>query len=106
MRDTQRLLAFLRGARDRGEPIVVANRVGGFGGDVSTADFERGIGAKIRRLIPFDRASAVAAVGFAKPLAEVARNAKTAAAFRALAMDLSGAEPAAPPTLLERVLRR
>jgi pilus assembly protein CpaE len=106
MRDTQRLLTFLKGVREAGEPFVVANRVGGSGGDVATADFERGIGAKIRHLVPFDRASAAAAAGFAKPLAEVTRNAKTSAALRALAMELAGVETVAAPSLLKRVLRR
>jgi pilus assembly protein CpaE len=101
MRDTQRLLAFLNGVRSQGEPIVVANRAGGSGGDIAIADFERGVGVKVKHVVPFDRAA-----GFAKPLAEVTRNAKTASALRAMATGLAGGEPAAPPSLIKRVLRR
>jgi pilus assembly protein CpaE len=106
MRDTQRLLALIKGMPSEPTTMVIANHVGGVGGEVGLKDFERGVGVKIAHVIPHDRAASIAAAESAKPLIEVARNAKTVAALRAMAMALAGADEAAPASLLKRVLGR
>jgi pilus assembly protein CpaE len=107
MRDTQRLMAMITSAHSEAKSMIVANRVGGVAGEVGVSDFERGVGGKIAHFIPYDRAAAVAAAEAAKPLVEVARNAKTVMALKAFALGLSGAEtPAASSSLFKRVLGR
>jgi pilus assembly protein CpaE len=106
MRDTQRLYAMLKGMHEEPKTIVVANRVGGVGGEVGIADFERGIGTKVAHSVPFDRAAAIAAAESAKPFAEVARNAKTLTALRTLSQALAGGEAPQAPSLFKRVLGR
>ncbi len=106
MRDTQRLIGLIKAIRENARLFVIVNRMGGVAGEVSRADFERGIGAKIAYAIPFDAKAAVAAAERAKPLVEVARQPKTVSELHGLAVGLLGAEekPASPPTLLRRIL--
>jgi pilus assembly protein CpaE len=106
MRDTQRLMAMIANAHGSAKTMIVANRVGGVAGEVAVSDFERGIGAKVTHLIPYDRPAAIAAAEGAKPLIDVARNPKTVAALRSLALSFSGGEAPAPTSLLKRVLGR
>jgi pilus assembly protein CpaE len=106
MRDTQRILAFLKGMPSEPNTIVIANRVGGVGGEVGLKDFERGIGVKISHVVPHDRSASIAAAESAKTLMEVTRNSKTLSALRALALDLAGVDDPAPTSLLKRVLGR
>jgi pilus assembly protein CpaE len=106
MRDTQRLMAMIAGAHAGAKAMIVANRVGGVAGEVAVADFERGVGTKVAHLIPYDRPAAIAAAEGAKPLIEVARNPKTLAALRNLALGFSGVETPPPASLLKRVLGR
>ena len=106
MRDTQRLIGLIRGMREKARLFVIVNRMGGVAGEVSCADFERGIGAKIAYAVPFDAKAAAAAAERAKPLVEVARQPKTVSELHDLAVGLLGAgdKPAPPPTLLQRIL--
>ncbi len=106
MRDTQRLLAFIKGQRGDAKVVVIANRVGGIAGEVSPADFERGIGAKIDFSIPFDGKAAAAAAERAKALANVSRDGKTTAELRKLAGFLSGTDATAKTSLFKRLLRK
>jgi pilus assembly protein CpaE len=106
MRDTQRLVTLIKGIHTESKAVIIANRVGGVGGEVAIADFERGVGVKIAHVVPFDRAAAIASAETAKPLVDVARNARTANALRSVAMSLGGTEPAQPPSLFKRVLGR
>jgi pilus assembly protein CpaE len=106
MRDTQRLMAMIANAHAGAKTMIVANRVGGVAGEVAVSDFERGVGAKVAHLIPYDRPAAIAAAEGAKPLIDVARNPKTVAALRSLALSFSGGEAPAPTSLLKRVLGR
>jgi pilus assembly protein CpaE len=108
MRDTQRLLALIRGIHGEGKSIVIANRAGGVGGEVRLPDFERAIGMKIAHTVPNDRVVAEAAAETAKPFSEVARNPKTAGALRTMALGVSGTKGAAAPqgSLFKRVLGR
>jgi pilus assembly protein CpaE len=106
MRDTQRLMTMIANAHRDAKAMIIANRVGGVAGEVAVSDFERGVGAKVNHIIPYDRAAAVAAAEAAKPLVEVARNPKTAMALRVLALNLSGVETPPPSSLFKRVLGR
>jgi pilus assembly protein CpaE len=108
MRDTQRLMTMITNAHGEAKAMIIANRVGGVAGEVAVSDFERGIGAKIAHLIPYDRQAAVAAAEAAKPLVEVAKNPKTVAALRGLALGFAGADVSRPSSssLLKRVLGR
>ena len=106
MRDSQRLMAMIANAHGGAKTMIVANRVGGVAGEVAVSDFERGIGAKVTHLIPYDRPAAIAAAEGAKPLIDVARSPKTVAALRSLALSFSGGEAPAPTSLLKRVLGR
>jgi pilus assembly protein CpaE len=106
MRDTQRLLALVRGKRSDADILVVANRVGGVAGEVGQTDFEHGIGARIDVGIPFDVRAATAAAEQGKAMAAVARSPKTLGGLRMLAAGLarnSGASKARP-SLIERML--
>ena len=104
MRDTRRLLTLAKSQKGGAHALVIANRVGGVAGEISRADFERGIGAKIDVSVPFDVKAAVAAAERGKPLADVAHASATVAALRALAARLSGAPPPAKVSFLDRVL--
>ena len=105
MRDTQRLIGLIRHIRDNARILVIVNRMGGVAGEVSRADFERGIGAKIAFAVPYDPKAAVAAAEHAKPFAEVARLPKTVNELRDLAAVLVGAEPATPQvSFMQRIL--
>jgi pilus assembly protein CpaE len=107
MRDTQRLLALIQGLQAASKPCVIANRVGGVGGEVGVGDFESALGLKLAHVVPYDRIAATAAAETAKPFVEVARNPKTAAALRKMALALISAEDTPTQTsLLKRVLGR
>jgi pilus assembly protein CpaE len=90
MRDTQRLVSLITGARGGAAAMVIANKVGGVGGEIGVTDFERAIGAKIDHSIRFDKAAAVAAAEGAKPMIEAAKLPQTVAALRAMTQALSG----------------
>jgi len=112
MRDSQRLVALLKGLGAKGELLVVANRVGGVAGEVPQPEFERGLGAGLQLLLPHDAKAAEAAAQEAKPLAVVARNAPLAVELRRLtdrlAGDVSPAAAPAPekPSWMKRILGR
>ncbi|MDE2357194.1 MAG: AAA family ATPase [Alphaproteobacteria bacterium] len=95
MRDSQRLISLVRSLRGEAPLLLIANRVGGVGGEVSQADFERAVGAKINQVVRFDRAAAIAAAESAKPLIAAAKTPATVAALKAVSKSLSG-EVAAP----------
>ena len=90
MRDTQRLVNLIKGIRGAAPMSIIANRVGGVGGEIGLADFERAIGAKVDHTIRFDKAAAVAAAESAKPLIEAAKTPAMTGALQALALRLAG----------------
>ena len=90
MRDSQRLISMIKGARGLAPLTVIANRIGGVAGEIGLADFERAIGAKIEHRIRYDKAASVTAAESAKPLIEVAKNAETVRALGALSQSMSG----------------
>lgn len=106
MRDTRRLLALAKGQRPLVQTLVIANRVAGASGEVSRADFERGVGVKIDVVIPLDAKAAAAAVERGRIFAESARSQPTLAALQSLSSALTGAPAAAKPSLLNRLLGR
>jgi pilus assembly protein CpaE len=90
MRDTQRLVGLIKSVHGDAQTLIIANRVGGVPGEISLADFERAIGAKVDYSIRFDKTAAVAAAEAAKPLAEVAKAPQTQKALRDLTDRLTG----------------
>jgi pilus assembly protein CpaE len=111
MRDTHRLLTLLKGLRPQGETLVIANRVGGVAGEAPQAEFERGIGARLDALIPYDAKAAVACAEQAKPLIATSKGSPAGAELRRLVAQLAGgapvAEPAAErPSWLKRIVGR
>ncbi len=103
MRDTQRLLALVKGMRNDARCVVIANRVGGVAGEVGRADFEAGIGAKIAYTISYDMKAAVTSAEMAKAFVEVAHNAKTLSDLRSMALGLMGPEAKPAGSRIERV---
>lgn len=104
MRDTRRLVTLARSQRPDVQILVIANRVGAGIGEVGRADFERGAGAKIDVVVPFDAKAAASAAEFGKTLAETARTPATLAALRSLAAAVAGAPMPAKTSLIERLL--
>lgn len=92
MRDTARLISLIKEMRRNAKVLVVANRVGGVPGEISRADFERGCGAKLDFVIPYDAKAAMSAAEGAKPLVEAAKATKVATELQALASALSGVQ--------------
>jgi pilus assembly protein CpaE len=97
MRDTHRLLALLKGLRPQGGILVIANRVGGVAGEVPQAEFERGVGARLDALVPYDAKAAVASAEQAKPLIATSKGAPAGAELRRLVAQLTGGAPAVEP---------
>jgi pilus assembly protein CpaE len=106
MRDTRRLLLLAKAQRPRVQTLVIANRVTGAAGEVGRADFERGIGAKIDVVVPFDAKAATAAAERGRTFGEAARAPATLAAVRSLAAAMSGAPAATKASLFDRLLGR
>jgi pilus assembly protein CpaE len=108
MRDTQRLVALINGLSN-GKAKVIANRVGGVGGEIGGPEFERAIGVKLAHTIRFDKIAATAAAEAAKPLIEAAKTPATVSVLRAMVNDLAGESSDSPgqkvagPSLFKRV---
>lgn len=109
MRDTQRLVALIKGLKASANITIIANRIGGVGGEIGVAEFERAIGVKISHSLRFDKTAASAAAEAAKPLIEVAKTPATLNALRAMAEDLArepnakSGEKAASGSLFKRM---
>jgi pilus assembly protein CpaE len=109
MRDTQRLVALIKGLKPAADIRIIANRVGGVGGEIGAVEFERAIAVKLAHAIRFDKTAASAAAESAKPLIEAAKTPPTLNALRAMVDALAGeavakgGEKAAPGSLLKRV---
>jgi len=104
MRDTQRLLAMVGAVRPDARGVVIANRVGGAAAEIGSADFERGIGAKIDFSISVDVKAAFAAAERGKAMIEVTRDAKNLAELKRLAMTMSGTADARKVSIFKRLL--
>lgn len=111
MRDTQRLLGHLKSLRPEGPVRLIANRVGGVPGELPRAEFERGVGAILDLVVPFDLKTANAAAGSARSLLQAADGAAAVGVeLRRMAELFTGAQaaPAAPERLswVQRILGR
>jgi pilus assembly protein CpaE len=76
---------------------VIANRVGGVAGEVPQAEFERGVGARLDALVPYDAKAAVASAEQAKPLIATSKGGPAGAELRRLVAQLTGGAPVVEP---------
>jgi pilus assembly protein CpaE len=105
MRDTLRIMSLLPGTNAACQLTVVANRAGEHRqGEISRAEFEKGIGRRIDLVVPFDGKAVAAAMNIGQPLA--AGSGTTARAIASLAEIVCGAVPAPKAGLLSRWLGR
>ena len=93
MRDTLRLVAFIKKVTSAAAVKVVVNRFGAAKkGELSKEDFERGAGLKIDHLIPQEAGVAAISAGAGKPLVEVAKRSRLVTALRKLSSELAAVE--------------
>lgn len=89
LRDTVRLLRFVKEHAPESRRLVIASRTDGPArGHLSRADFEKGLGEKVEHLVPDDPKAAAQAANGGKPFAEVAPRCQAVKAMRRLALDL------------------
>jgi len=94
LRDANRLRRFFRTAGADGKVTIVANLVGsGRKGQLTKAEFEKGLEGKIDYLVPNDEKNAARTANIGSPLATAPRSA-THDALVALSTALTGAKPA------------
>lgn len=83
VRDTMRILSFAKEMAPEARVSVVANRVDrGTKGQISKADFERGIESQITAQVPEDAKGAAASANTGKPLGVAAKRSPILAALR------------------------
>lgn len=92
LRDARRLAGLMRGLRAGQQPILIANRVGGFPTEVSRSDFEQGLGQRVEHWLPEVPGAARHAADHGVTLAE--------GASRALATELDRLASALVPELV------
>lgn len=96
LRDTLRLNDLVKSLGSQSKPLLVANNVGAaHRGEIGRAEFERGLGASLDAVIPFDPKAAIAMARGGKALPNAAPASKATIELRALATRLSGKEPKA-----------
>lgn len=83
IRDTIRLLGFIREIAPDAQTLVVANKYG-TQTEVTKQNFEEAVECKIDALIPLDQRSAIAAARSAKTILQVAGSGKAGTAIKAL----------------------
>jgi len=91
VRDTIRVLGYLRDVAPKVKVSLVANKVGQVN-EVALKDFEHAVERSVDLVIPLDAKTAMAAAKSAKMLAQVSKAARPVAAFRQLAQRLTGTE--------------
>lgn len=96
VRDTLRLLAFLKETAPTAKVSITANRVTGGKGQISKSEFERGIEAKVSYIVPDDPKSAAAASNAGKPLPVIAKKSAGVKVLRKLVRDIAGAAAKKP----------
>ncbi len=103
MRDTLRVMALLPSSNAACQLTVVANRVGEHRqGEISRAEFEKGIGRPIDVAVPFDGRTIAAAINVGQPVA--AGRTPAAKAIAGIADQLCGAAAKPKAGLLRRLL--
>lgn len=91
LRDTNRLLRFLKAQGGKARPYVVANRVGkALKGQVDTSEFKRELEGELGRQLALDPDAVAKAAMQGKPLAESVKNSRLLKDMRALTVDLVG----------------
>jgi pilus assembly protein CpaE len=103
LRDTRRLLSWLRALRAGAQPMVVVNGVGSGSGDVSRKLFEDTIATRVAGWVPALAGPAAAASAHALPLAALAGGAAAGRGgnpFAALAALVTGEVPVTPRSRL------
>lgn len=90
VRDTMRILSYVRDAAPVANVHVVANRAANGNGHISRADFERGIETKVSYVIPDEPKPAALAANAGKPLAVVAKRSTLARTLAKLAESIAG----------------
>lgn len=107
MRDALRLVDFVKTHKAGVDARVVVNRVGqSKKAEMTTADFERSVEARVALSLPFDPAPAAKSARLGRPLAAVAPKCRFVAGLRGLARQLSGYQPAGKAPLWRRLTRR
>jgi len=103
MRDTLRVMALLPSSNAACQLTIVANRVGEHRqGEISRAEFEKGIGRPLDVVVPFDGRTVAAAVNVGQPIATTKTSA--AKAIAAIADQLCGTSAKPKVGLLRRLL--
>lgn len=91
LRDTHRLIDLTKSLGCRAKPLLIANQVGAVHrGEIGRAKFERGLGAPLDHVIPFDVKAAAAAAQAGKAFPAAASGSPAAIAMRRLVQLLSG----------------
>ncbi|HXP32187.1 MAG TPA: AAA family ATPase [Stellaceae bacterium] len=104
-RDTIRLIELAKGMSPGARRLIIGNHVGAnHRGEVSKADFERAVATPLDHVIPFDATVALATSSTGAALPAAMRTSKAAAAIRAIAIQLSGKQPAAKRALMATLL--
>ena len=96
MRDTMRLVALLKKVAPKADPSVVLNKTGANpSAELTRADFEKGVEAKVSHVIPYDPKTFGACASTGKTLTKVAAAARATKAVATFAGRLVAAKPAA-----------
>ncbi|HLF59068.1 MAG TPA: AAA family ATPase [Alphaproteobacteria bacterium] len=90
VRDTLRVLSFVRDAAPVANVSVLANRTTNGKGQISRGDFERGIETRVTYLIPDEPKSAALAANSGKPLPAVAKNSAIVRTLRKITTGIAG----------------
>ncbi|HMR30462.1 MAG TPA: AAA family ATPase [Geminicoccaceae bacterium] len=105
MRDTLRVMSLMPASNASCQVTIVANRVGEHRqGEISRAEFEKGIGRAVDVLVPFDGKAVAAAVNVGQPIATL--KSPAAKAIATIGDQLCGAPQKARPALWRRWLGR
>ena len=106
VRDTLRMLAFLKEMAPTAKVSVAANRVVGSKGQISKSEFERGIETKVGYVVPDDAKAAAAASNAGKPLPLIAKKSAAVKVMRKLVRAIAGAAASKPKRSLFSLFSR
>jgi len=93
MRDSMRILDRVRRIAPAARVALVAGQTVGGKGEITAAEFERGLDMKIAHHLPLDRKSATAAANAGRPLVAMAGKSALGRALRGATRDLAAVEP-------------
>jgi pilus assembly protein CpaE len=103
-RDCPRLLKRIRESGNKGQVMIVANKIGAPGhSDLKRADIEKTIDAKIDAEIPLDPKAAAECVQTGKPLVVTAPRSKATDKVRELARQVCGTSEEMKPSFWQRL---